>query len=261
MIKKRVIIVEDHPLARVELKYLLKDHPDMDVVGEFETPDAAWEAIASSPIDGVFLDIGFDLLDDTGGLKLARRIRLLNPEPWIIFVTGNPQYALEAHDFRPFGYFIKAVDDDRKLAAILDEVRKTPPQKPLPVRIEVKHKVIRKTADNQIERVYMYKYLLPEEILYIRTIDGTNAVKVFLQTGEVLDDVNITLNNWLSEYDLPDFLQVRRNTIVNLKHVSGHQLDPERIERHLLLFKGNPTELQIGKTFFAAFKVALRQCI
>jgi len=37
MLKKmRVMVVEDRPLARDELKYLLSLHPDVEIAGEFE---------------------------------------------------------------------------------------------------------------------------------------------------------------------------------------------------------------------------------
>lgn len=259
MIKKRVVIVEDHSLARNELSYLLTTyHPDMVVVGEFETPELAWETIPLGNIDGVFLDISFDQLDEKGGLKLARRIRLLNPAPWIVFVTGHEEHALIAHDFRPLGYLLKPIDDI-KLEVILNRVREEIPTPK--ARIEVKHRLLRQTIDGRIEKVFLTKFLLPDEILYIRTNDGINTVKVFLVNGEILEDVNIRLNIWLNDYHLPTFVQSRKNAIVNLKYVSGYKSDPDSTEAYLLLFRNNPTELLIGAAYFAGVKAALRQYV
>jgi two-component system LytT family response regulator/two-component system response regulator LytT len=58
MLKKmRIMVVEDRPLARDELKYLLSLHPDVEIADEFEDTASAWPLIEAGNIDGVFLDI------------------------------------------------------------------------------------------------------------------------------------------------------------------------------------------------------------
>lgn len=86
-----------------------------------------------------------------------------------------------------------------------------------------------------------------------------NTVKVHLLNGSVLDDVNIRLNQWLTDFELPCFAQIRRNILVNLKHVSGFRPDTGRTDAHLLLFKDNPDELPIGANYFAEFKAAKKR--
>ncbi|MEQ1636188.1 MAG: LytTR family DNA-binding domain-containing protein [Methylococcales bacterium] len=261
MIKRRVIMVDDHFLARDELKYLLRtNHPDMDIVAEFEDIESAWGKIAAGEVDGVFLDINFEQQGENAGLTLARRIKLLAVAPWIIFVTGYPEHALEAHDFRPFGYIVKPIDE-AKLEKVLNKVRETIPVVRSPIRIEVRHKIIRLDEKNNVERLFLNRFLVPDEILYIQSNSGTNAVKVHLVNDEVLEDVNIRLNNWLMDYDLPGFQQIRRNTLANLKYVSGYKPDPERAESFLLTFKNIPIELAIGANFFVAFKEAIKKCL
>jgi two-component system LytT family response regulator len=53
----RALIVDDEPLARRGIRKRLQAHPDVEVVGEFESADDAVEAIRSLRPDLVFLDI------------------------------------------------------------------------------------------------------------------------------------------------------------------------------------------------------------
>lgn len=270
MEKYRVIIVEDHKLARDKLKRLLFEHPDIDVVGEFDDIQSAWHLLETTQIDGVFLDITFDFSggEEDDGLVLARRIQQLKPTPWLIFVTGSPDYAVVAHDFRPFGYILKPVDS-LKLARCLDSVRVAFPFDRLPIessptlsqRIEIRYKVIRMSEDGTIEHLTFTRFLVSEEIDYICANAGSGGIiEVHLHNGEILKDVNINLNAWLDK-KLPCFVQVRKNIIVNLKYVCGYRADSNRAGYYLLQFKYKPVELPIGSNYFAAFKEALKKCI
>ena len=67
---KRVLIVDDEPLARSAMRRLLAAHPDVEILGEADSTETARAHIASLQPDLIFLDIelgggrdGFDLLD------------------------------------------------------------------------------------------------------------------------------------------------------------------------------------------------------
>jgi Response regulator of the LytR/AlgR family len=45
----RTLIVDDEPLNRVELRYLLAQHADVEIVGEADSIDSARAAIAPAP--------------------------------------------------------------------------------------------------------------------------------------------------------------------------------------------------------------------
>ena len=66
--------------------------------------------------DLVLMDI---MLPGMNGIELAKKMREARPEMQIIFLTGYPQYALEAYDVHPSGYLLKPVKKDR-LSAELD---------------------------------------------------------------------------------------------------------------------------------------------
>lgn len=269
MEQRPVVIVEDRPLSRDELKYLLSHfHPDIKVVGEFSDIDTAWTLIESGTIEGVFLDIALDLAGggDTDGLVLAQRINRLMPTPWIVFLTGRQEHALKAHEFRPYGYLLKPYND-AELARVLDKVRMDFPKASsvksvlhqtadAPIRIEVSYKKYIKTEQGHISATRLTRFLTPDEIVYVYANDG---IEVHLQAGELLKDVNITLAA-LEAMQLPCFERTHRNTLVNLKYVSGFRTDPQNEGSYLLQFKNQPVELPIGLTFFNRFKAAIKQC-
>src|SRR5689334_7117546 len=88
----RVLIVDDEPAARARIRRLLKDEPDVDVVGEATDGASAVKAVSELQPDVLFLDIqmpesdGFDVL-----ARLPRERR-----PLVVFVTAYDQYALKA---------------------------------------------------------------------------------------------------------------------------------------------------------------------
>ncbi|MGH8470984.1 MAG: LytR/AlgR family response regulator transcription factor, partial [Gammaproteobacteria bacterium] len=65
----RTLIVDDEPLNRAELRYLLSLHEDVEIVGEAESVDGARTAIARHRPALVLLAIRSD--SRPGGLELA----------------------------------------------------------------------------------------------------------------------------------------------------------------------------------------------
>lgn len=255
--KRRVVIVDDSLQTHDELNYLIKKyHPDLEVVGDFEDPILAMPIVESSQVEAVFLDINFEQQGKTLGLELAKHISRLPKAPWIIFVTGHPE--LEGPDIprRPFGFITKPITAI-KLARAINEIPIPPSERSLPPEPIIVHYQIIKIIDGKVVREFRTRFLAPKEIKYVQSNQGINTVKVYLVNGEVLDYVTLRLNKWL-DFKLPCFVQISKFAIVHLKYVSGYRSDPSRFDEHLLTFSDDPTELPIGKTYFKAFRDALR---
>lgn len=116
----RALIVDDEPLARLELRRLLASFSWLEVVGEAGNIDAAQLEIEKLAPDIIFLDIqmpggtGFDLLERIGRA------------PRIIFTTAYDRYAVKAFEVNALDYLVKPVEPER-LAAALAKVRAAQP--------------------------------------------------------------------------------------------------------------------------------------
>jgi two-component system, LytTR family, response regulator len=109
----KVVLIDDERLARSELKRLLQEFPDVEVIGEAANAAEGLEKIETLNPDVVFLDIqmpgktGFDMLTQ------------LDKAPHIIFVTAYDEYALKAFEVNALDYLMKPVEPKRLAEALL----------------------------------------------------------------------------------------------------------------------------------------------
>jgi two-component system LytT family response regulator len=108
----RAILVDDERLARRELRGLLLEHPQVDVVGEAANAGEARALLAELQPDLIFLDVqmpgesGFDFL-----VKL-------DSFPAVIFTTAFDQFALKAFEFGAYDYLLKPIEPARLAASL-----------------------------------------------------------------------------------------------------------------------------------------------
>lgn len=108
----RTIIIDDERLARNELKKLLQDFGDIEVIDEASNVQEGLEKIEQQNPDLIFLDIqmpgktGFDLLEE------------LERAPKVIFTTAYDEFALKAFEVNALDYLLKPVEPKRLSDAI-----------------------------------------------------------------------------------------------------------------------------------------------
>jgi two-component system LytT family response regulator len=108
----KAVIIDDERLARNELKKLLQDFPEIEVVAEAANANEGIEKIDSLNPDLIFLDIqmpgktGFDMLAE------------LDKAPDVIFTTAYDDYALKAFEVNALDYLLKPVEPKRLADAI-----------------------------------------------------------------------------------------------------------------------------------------------
>ena len=110
---KKAIIIDDERLARNELRKLLGDHSEIEIIAEAANAEEGKQKIEELQPDLIFLDIqmpgktGFDLLTE------------LERAPHVIFTTAYDEYALKAFEVNALDYLLKPVEPKRLADALL----------------------------------------------------------------------------------------------------------------------------------------------
>lgn len=105
------LIIDDEPLARQELQYLLERVGGVEVLAQGTNGIEAVELIRAHKPDLVFLDVQMPGLDGFAVLKklLDRKV----PMPQVVFATAFNQYAVRAFEVNAIDYLLKPFDRKR----------------------------------------------------------------------------------------------------------------------------------------------------
>ena len=106
------IVIEDEPLSQEAIVRDIGKIQNLNLLGVFDNALQALSIIQSGKVDLVFCDIQMPEIDGVTFLK-----SLKNP-PMFVFVTGNPEYAIESFELDVVDYIRKPYNLDRLLKAV-----------------------------------------------------------------------------------------------------------------------------------------------
>ena len=242
---KKAIIIDDERLARAELKKLLQDHPEIEIIAEAANANEGIEKIEQMAPDLVFLDIqmpgktGFDLLTE------------LDKLPQVIFTTAYDEYALKAFEVNALDYLLKPVEPKRLADAIQkleDADEREQAVHSLQTNINVPNRGVLGENDQVFvkdgERCWFVKL---SEIRLFESVG--NYAKVFFSTHKPL--ILKSLNALEERLDEKVFFRANRKHIVNLRMI-------ERVEPYfngglLLEIKGGE-KIEVSRRQAVKFK-------
>jgi two-component system, LytTR family, response regulator len=248
--KIRTLIVDDEPLARQNLRLLLKDDTEIEIIAECGSGHEAVQAIKAQSPDLVFLDIqmpemnGFDVLAEIGD----------GPFPAIVFVTAFDQYALKAFEVHALDYLLKPFDDarfekalrqaklqveqreinklSRKLFALLEDRDTHQERESEPTKFLTRLMI--KSASRVI-------FLKVDEVDWI----GADDYYVKLHTGRKTHLLRETMNDLEIKLDPEKFLRIHRSTIVNIDRIK--ELHPHFNGDYMVILHDG-TELKLSRS-------------
>lgn len=115
--RKRVLVVDDHPLIRQGLAMLINQQHDLEVCGEAEEAHLALESIARTRPDIMILDIS---LKGPDGLELLKTIRAGDPDLPVLVLSMHDEnvYAERVLRCRANGYIMKQEATEKVLEAV-----------------------------------------------------------------------------------------------------------------------------------------------
>ncbi len=247
----RVVIVDDEPLARQELQYLLENAGDVEVVGVGCNGIEGVELIRAHKPDVVFLDVQMPGLDGFGVLKklIEKKLQL----PQIVFATAYDQYAVRAFEVNAVDYLLKPFDRAR-IARTLEKARsRMPSAEPvasdsataakLDALLRLVGEVTAQPPKNGIGKVVVKTHdrlllVNHKDICFATIEDGVISVTTAMVEG--LSNCR-TLEELTDQLDPEMFWRVHRSYVVNIQHIrevvpwfkSSYQLrmdDPKKTE-------------------------------
>src|SRR5438067_1968319 len=115
--RKRILIVDDHPIFRQGITQVITHEPDFMVCGEAETAQAALNAIERENPDLVILDIG---LKGANGIDLMKSIKVHSPllPALVLSMHDESLYAERALRAGARGYVMKEEASNKVVTAI-----------------------------------------------------------------------------------------------------------------------------------------------
>ena len=236
----KAIIIDDERLARTELKKLLQDFPEVEVVDEAANADEGISKIESQQPDLIFLDIqmpgktGFDMLAQLGRT------------PQVIFTTAYDEYALKAFEVNALDYLLKPVEPKR-LADAIHKLQNSEARESRTEQAFTNNSLL--TENDQVfvkdgERCWFVK------LSDIRLFESVgNYAKVFFGNNKPL--ILKSLNALEERLDEKTFFRANRKHIVNLRMI-------EKIEAYfngglLLELKGGE-KIEVSRRQTVKFK-------
>jgi two-component system LytT family response regulator len=238
----RAIIIDDERLARNELRKLLLDFPEIEVVAEAANAGEGIERIENMNPELIFLDIqmpgktGFDMLSE------------LDRIPNVIFTTAYDEYALKAFEVNALDYLLKPVEPKR----LADAIQKLHMQDEkeigaMPINPNINRSIL--SENDQVfvkdgERCWFVKL---SEIRLFESVG--NYAKVYFGPNKPL--ILKSLNSLEERLDEKTFFRANRKHIINLRLIE--KIEPYFNGGLLLELKGGE-KIEVSRRQTVKFK-------
>lgn len=240
------LIIDDEPLARQELLYLLQSAEGVEVLAQGTNGIEAVDLIRTLKPDVVFLDVQMPGLDGFAVLKklLDKKAEL----PQVVFATAFDHYAVRAFEVNAVDYLLKPFDRKRVLKTI-EKVRAKIASREESVGdarldalmklVETRTQPARPGSGKVIVRALGRLLLVDQREICYASIDG-GAISVITRSVEGQSNCR-TLEEFMDQLDPEAFWRAHRSFVVNIQHIrevvpwfkSSYQLrmdDPKKTE-------------------------------
>ncbi|WP_085522041.1 LytR/AlgR family response regulator transcription factor [Tuberibacillus sp. Marseille-P3662] len=202
----KTIIIDDERHAREELKHLLSEYPDIEIVAEAASGEKALELITSRQPQLTFIDIEMGGLS---GMDLASTLDQLKHPPVIVFATAYPDYAAHAFRVNAIDYLLKPFAEE-ELAETIERVKQR--LNPLDQK-QNRHR----TGKLAVETSDKIHYLHPNDILFVNREERDTKI----HTSKQVFDSKLTLKDLEEKLSGHPFYRTHKSFLVNLQHVQA----------------------------------------
>lgn len=241
----RVLIAEDDPHQRSALVAWLSElQPNWRIVATPGSVDEVLAALEEHAPDLSLIDLHLPGANSTDWAKT------IDPRLPVIFVTGDPDFAVHAFDSAAIDYVLKPVTM-RRLKIALDRASKD-------TRV-ARYNVSQGTGEGAASAGQSLKWITmsrgnevllvpPQEVIYLEA--DLKYTRVVSERGEGL--VRTGLNELCDKLGDDQFVKIHRSVVLNLRYVASvRRSELGHLEVHLV---GRKEVLRVSKTFQAVFR-------
>lgn len=209
----KTIIIDDERLAREELKLLLKNHSEIEIVAEAKNGEEGLKLINEINPDLIFLDVNMPGLS---GFDLLKHLEVI---PLVVFITAYDEYAMKAFEVNALDYILKPIVPER----LSESIKK----------IVAKFEDDNEDVENDSVILQTKKVILSTDSVFIK--DGEKCWFVELSKIRILESEGNYVKVYFDEFrplilrslgsfedrlDPDCFFRANRKFIINLKWVS-----------------------------------------
>lgn len=217
----KTLIVDDEPLARNELNYLLTQNGQFDKIEEAETISETLEKLLYDTYDVIFLDIH---LMDESGLDLAEKIKKMRQPPYIIFATAHDNFAVKAFELNATDYILKPFEQARIDAAVARVAAQLQTHTKTETEVkseETNHQQQKLKSTDKAPEVLPIEvderiYVLNQKDIIALTV---NNKRTTLHTLTHDYETSEPMNNYAKRLDEKQFIRIHRATKIGRAHV------------------------------------------
>lgn len=226
-----VAICDDEKLWHQKLIMLLKEYQFERHIDIFIKDFLSGESLISSEMeyDITFMDYQMDRLD---GIETARKIREINTNCIIIFISSYPQVALDTFEVDTFRFLTKPIDK-AKLFKSLDDYRK---------KADADELLMFKAHDGAIK-------MRTSEIVYCEALGKHTMIYTQKAKYEILINIKEVEKKLPSE----KFFRCHKGFLVSFLHIKFHN--------NTDIFFEKDKKAQISRRYLVPFKAALQEYI
>lgn len=203
----RCIIVDDEPIARKGIQKIVDQISELELLGCFNSAEAASMFMMGNSVDLVFLDVQ---MPGINGIEFARNIP---KNTLVIFTTAYSEYALDSYEVEAIDYLVKPIEADRLKKAVDKAISYHS------LLLSEENKSVGNIEDEYIfvksDRRYFKVNL--KEILFIEGLK--DYVIIQLAEQRIITRMNLkTMHELLPK---STFLRINRSYIVNTTHIDS----------------------------------------
>jgi len=197
------VVVDDSAIQRLSIVKLIKNHPNLNLVGEYSNAMETKKGLNANQVDLIFLDIE---MPDLTGFEL---VDILDYKPQIIVVTGKTDYAFKAFNYDATDYLQKPISVPRFNIAINKALEQ--------------HKLKVEDFDTEGESL-MIKSEHKKHKVFIKDIKWIEALGDYIKL--VVEGDSFVILSTMKDFEkkLPEdkFLRIHKSYIVNLDKIERY---------------------------------------